>query len=243
MTLDSESKIAQSAAGADDKHAFKPMSQPSLVNLVETSLRTAIFEGRLRPGERVSDAKIAAQMGISRAPVREAIRQLAVSGLLREEARKGTFVTRMTRTGVRAVYDCRRALEGLAARRVAQLPRREGLVSRLRALIAEMEKYGRAGEHVRMAEADARFHLALCEMSGNDWLVRLYGHLSDQTRLMQTIDQLAHVGQDPRMSTVLHESIVTALESGNPDRAEQAIREHIDLSERLFLAEVPNLED
>lgn len=222
--------------------AFKRVDQPSLVGAVEVSLRTAIFEGKLRPGDRVSDAKIASEMGISRAPVREAIRQLAVSGLLREEPRRGTFVAQLTRSGVRAVYDCRRALEGLAARNVAQSPHRIERVQRLRLIIDIMEKYGRRGNRLKMAEADAQFHITLCEMAENDWLVRLYGHLSDQTRLMQTVDHLAHKSQDPHMSTILHEPIAAALETGDPDQAERAVREHIDLSEKLFLADVSGLE-
>lgn len=219
------------------------MKQPSLVAAVETTLREAIFGGRLRPGARVSDAKIANEMGISRAPVREAIRHLAVRGLLREEPRRGTFVARMTRSGAREVYDCRRALEGLAARRVALSSARESHVWQLRRCIEQMGAYGEAGDRVRLAEADQRFHLALCEMSGNEWLLRLYGQLSDQTRLMQVIDQLAHDGQEAKVMLIRHEPIAAAIETGDPDRAERAVLQHIDISEELFLAEVPDLDD
>lgn len=231
------------SATTEPETAFEPMSQPSLVDLVEGSLREAIFGGRLRPGDRVSDARIAAEMGISRAPVREAIRHLAVRGLLREEPRRGAFVARLTRSGASEIYACRRALEGLAARCVATSAERDTHVARLRALIAEMDAQGRAGDMLRVAETDQRFHLALCEMAGNDWLLRLYGQLSDQTRLMQTIDQLAHAGQDPRVAIALHEPIVLAIASGDPAQAERAILEHIDLSERLFLDDVADLDD
>jgi len=231
------------SATTEPEAAFEPMSQPSLVDLVETSLREAIFEGRLRPGDRVSDARIAAEMGISRAPVREAIRHLAVRGLLREEPRRGAFVARLSRSGASEIYDCRRALEGLAARCVAVSDERDDHVARLRLLIGEMAEHGRTGDVLGMAETDQRFHLSLCEMAGNNWLLRLYGQLSDQTRLMQTIDQLAHEGQDHLANIALHEPIVDAIASGDPVRAEQAILAHIDLSERLFLDEVPDLAD
>lgn len=223
--------------------AFEPMSQPSLVELVEASLRDAILEGRLRPGARVSDAKIATEMGISRAPVREAIRHLAVRGLLREEPRRGSFVPRLTRTGVRQVYDCRRALEGLAARRVASSPELEAHVTDLRSIVSEMDRAGARHDFVRMADADHRFHLKLCELTDNTWLIRLYGQLADQSRLMQALDTFAHADVDSRELVMRHEPIVGAIATGDPAAAERAAIAHIDLSERLFLSEVPDLAD
>ena len=223
--------------------AFEPMSQPSLVELVEASIRDAILEARLRPGTRVSDAKIAAEMGISRAPVREAIRHLAVRGLLREEPRRGAFVAHLTRSAVRQVYDCRRALEGLAARRVAASPVLDEHVVELRSILAEMDRARARQDHVRMAEADHRFHLTLCELTGNTWLSRLYGQIADQSRLMQAVDTFAHAERETADVVMMHAPIVDAIETGDPDAAERAALAHIDLSERLFLSEVPDLAD
>lgn len=219
------------------------MSQPSLVELVEASIRDAILEGRLRPGTRVSDAKIATEMGISRAPVREAIRHLAVRGLLREEPRRGSFVAHLTRSTVRQVYDCRRALEGLAARRIAASPDLDEHVGQLRSNVIEMDRAVARNDQVRMAEADHRFHLTLCELTGNTWLIRLYGQLSDQSRLMQALDTFAHAETDGHELVMRHEPIAEAIASGDPDAAERATVAHIDLSERLFLSEVPDLAD
>lgn len=219
------------------------MTPPSLVELVEATLRDAILEGRLRPGERVSDARIATEMGISRAPVREAIRHLAVRGLLSEEPRRGSFVARLTRSAVREVYDCRRALEGLAARRISSSPDLVSHVAALQELVGVMEHAAASHQHVRMADADHRFHLTLCELTGNSWLIRLYAQIADQSRLMQALDTFAHANVDTRDLVMRHQPIVDAVASGDARAAEQAVNAHIDLSERLFLSEVPDLAD
>jgi DNA-binding GntR family transcriptional regulator len=225
------------------KAAFRPMTQPSLVELVAADLRDAILSGRLSSGERVSDARIAAEMGISRAPVREAIRQLAARGLVVEEPRRGAFVARLTRTGAHNVYDCRRALEGLAARRIAAAPELPKHVEMLGALVDEMERAGARKDLLAMADADHRFHQTLCELTGNAWLVRLYAQIADQNRLMQALDTAAHLDADQRELVMRHQPIVDAIASGDPDVAERETVAHIDLSERLFLSEVPDLAD
>jgi DNA-binding GntR family transcriptional regulator len=219
------------------------MSQPLLVERVASDLRDAILSGRLRAGERVSDARIAAEMEISRAPVREAIRRLAANGLVVEEPRRGAFVARLTRGGVRQVYDCRRALEGLAARRLSQDPRLAAHVAGLRAIVDEMESAAARRDQLGMAEADHRFHLTLCNLTGNAWLVRLYDQLADQSRLMQALDTFAHPQADEHELTMRHAPIVDAIATGDPEAAERAVTAHIDLSERLFLSEVPDVAD
>ena len=222
---------------------FRRMSQPSLVELVAVDLREAILTGRLLPGERISDARVAEEMGISRAPVREAIRQLAAHGLVKEERRRGAFVRRLSRTSVGQVYDCRRALEGLAARRVAIGPELAAHVSALQFLVEEMNGASRRRDPAQMAEVDHRFHTTLCEATGNTWLIRLYAQIADQSRLMQSLDAIAHAEADVRELAMRHQPIVDAVASGDPGLAERAVIDHIDLSERLFLNEVPDLAD
>ena len=219
------------------------MTQPSPVELVAADLRDAILSGRLRAGERVSDARIAAEMGISRAPVREAIRQLAARGLVKEEPRRGAFVARLTRTGAHNVYDCRRALEGLAVRRIATDSAPPEHVGRLRALVEEMERASGRKDLLAMADADHRFHRTLCELTGNEWLVRLYPQIADQNRLMQALDTAAHLDADQRELVMRHQPILDAIATSDPDLAEREAVAHIDLSERLFLSEVPDLAD
>jgi DNA-binding GntR family transcriptional regulator len=94
-----------------------------------------------------------------------------------------------------------------------------------------------------MAEVDHRFHTTLCAAAGNAWLTRLYEQLADQSRLMQSLDEIAHADADVRELAMRHEPIVDAIETGDPDAAEQILVAHLNLAERLFLQEVPDLVD
>jgi GntR family transcriptional regulator of gluconate operon len=228
---------------AQAKLGFDRVRQPSLVERVAADLRDAILSGQLGPGDRVSDARVADEMGISRAPVREAIRQLAARGLVQEEPRRGAFVVHLTRSAAHEIYECRRALEGLAARRLACDPELGPHIEALRSVVAEMERAATRRSALAMADADHRFHVALCERTGNLWLANLYGQIADQSRLMQTLDVRAHLDSHDHDLVYRHAPIVDAIATGDPDAAESAVLAHIDLSERLFLSEVPAVVD
>ena len=142
------------------------------------------------------------------------------------------------------IYDCRRALEGLAARRLAaDADGRQPAVERLRGLVAEMQVVSTGHDPLARADVDHRFHVALCELTGNEWLIRLYAQIADQSRLMQTLDSTAHLQPDGYELVAMHQPIVDALESRDEGAAEKAVVAHIDLSERLFVSEVPAVAD
>lgn len=220
---------------------FERVHQPSLVERVASDLRKAIVGGQLRPGDKISDARVAADMGVSRAPVREAIRRLAAQGLVREEPRRGAFVASLSRSSIAEIYDCRRALEGLAARRVAEDP--DTAVRELRSVLAEMGKIARRGNQDEMAAIDQHFHSRLCDLAQNTSLSRLYAQISDQMRLILTVNNVAHTLTDTDELAAIHVPIVEALASRDAALAERAVNEHLDDAERLFFAEASGLID
>ena len=220
---------------------FERVHQPSLVERVASDLREAIVSGQLRPGDKISDARVAADMGVSRAPVREAIRRLAAQGLLREEPRRGAFVASLSRASLAEIYDCRRALEGMAARRVAEDP--EAAVRELRAVIVEMGKISRRNNQDEMAGIDQHFHSRLCDLAHNASLSRLYAQISDQMRLILTVNNVAHLVTDVDELASIHVPIVDALATGDSALAERAVIEHLDEAEQLFFAEASRLID
>jgi DNA-binding GntR family transcriptional regulator len=220
----------------DAGSGFRRVDAPSLVERVANDLREAIVAGRLRPGDKVSDARIASEMGLSRAPVREAIRRLAAQGLVREEPRRGAFVASLSRSGVMDIYDCRRALESMAARRVAT--ERPAEARRLAEIMRGMRPIARRGDRVEMAEADIAYHQTLCALAGNAWLDRLYGVIADQMRLLLTVNNVAHPPVDVNELADIHRPITDAIADGDPEAAVAAVIEHLDVAEQLFLAEV-----
>lgn len=225
---------------AEPAKTFARMNQPSLAERVVTDLRGAILDGRMRPGEKISDARIAEAMGVSRAPVREAIRHLAAQGLVREEARRGAFVTSLSRTGVHEIYDCRRALEGFAAQWLALNAPSETL-SELDEIVRGMDKVSRKGDREALAAVDQRFHGQLCALPGNSWLTRLYSVISDQMLMILNVNTAAHPLDDPTEMAAIHTPIVKAIAAGDPKRAAAAVQEHLEIAEQQFIAEAGHL--
>src|SRR5262249_25046817 len=112
-----ERTITTIGSGAGPKALFAPPVQRALRNDVYDALRQAVVSGALSPGQRVNEAEIARQMQISRAPIREAIRQLEQEGLLESVTRRGTFVVALSRDDIEEVYTLRADLEARAIRR------------------------------------------------------------------------------------------------------------------------------
>jgi DNA-binding GntR family transcriptional regulator len=227
---------------AEPANTFSRMHQPSLAERVTTDLREAILGGRMRPGDKISDARIAEAMGVSRAPVREAIRHLAAQGLVREEPRRGAFVTSLSRTGVHDIYECRRALEVFAAQWLSVNAKREAS-RELNGIIRGMDQVASIGDREGLAQVDQRFHGHLIGLTGNVWLARLYSVISDQMLMILSVNTAAHPLDDIHEMTAIHVPIVKAIAAGDPKRAATAVLNHLEIAERQFVAEAGHLFD
>ena len=140
--------------------------------LVLRTLREAIVEGRLAPGETVVEAQLSRQLGVSRAPLREALRSLENEGLIVSVPWRGAFVAPLTERGVTELQAFRRLLEVFAAEQV--LAQDAVDVSSLDDLVVEMERCAEAGNLDCMNETDVRFHTRIVEMSGNALLLDVW---------------------------------------------------------------------
>ena len=106
------------AAAASPADAFAPIPRQSLRDSIADRLRASILEGALRPGERIVELTVARQLGVSRAPLREALWQLAKEGLVRFVANRGAFVADLSADDVRDIFDVRESLEIRHRRRI-----------------------------------------------------------------------------------------------------------------------------
>jgi DNA-binding GntR family transcriptional regulator len=140
--------------------------------IVLRTLREAIVEGRLAPGEAVVEAQLSKQLGVSRAPLREALRTLENEGLIVSVPWRGAIVTPLTERGVNELQAFRRLLEVFAAEQV--LERDDVDIASLDALVAEMERCADASDVACMNQADVRFHTRIVEMSGNKLLLDIW---------------------------------------------------------------------
>src|SRR5688572_13387903 len=135
--------------------------------IVLRTLREAIVEGRLAPGEAINEAQLSRQLGVSRAPVREALRWLEKDGLVANVPYRGAIVTPLTERSVKELQSFRRLLEVFAAEQVIARATDADIAS-LEALVAAIERCAESGDLHCMNDADVRFHTRIIELSGNE---------------------------------------------------------------------------
>ena len=199
-------------------------------------LKRQLLSGELRPGERVNEVVMASRLGISRGPLREAIRNLEQEGLLTAAPHRGTFVRQLTEEEAAELQEVRLALETAAACRLALrfTPEAEALLEeRLVDLSALHEDDSTLAE--RMA-ADLAFHEAICEASGNETLLATWRSLIGRITIL-----VVNVGAH-RMSQLqdadAHRPLLDAIVSGNPEVIRETFARVFDSGTRVVLEAV-----
>jgi GntR family transcriptional regulator of gluconate operon len=188
-------------------------------------LRDRILAGGLVRGTHLVEAKIAAQLNVSRGTVREAFSILAAEGLIVEGSRRGAFVVSLTDADVREIYDVRAAVEG----RAAQLIVRAGLPSvlvELDGIVSAMETAARAGDMATVRHRDLEFHERVCVLSGNRRLHEVFlRHVPAVQTLIRHDDRLHFPGE---ATAAQHRPLLDSLRSGDPEAAARAFQLHCD---------------
>jgi DNA-binding GntR family transcriptional regulator len=190
---------------------------------VIVALRHAITSGALRPGERLVEQTLAEELGVSRAPLREALRQLTGEGLVVAVPHKGTTVVELTKDDILEIYRLRAALEPLAVERLIELRNPEHLVD-LRGIIAELQAALPERDPIAVASLDMRFHERMCELSGLPRLLTAWRGLGNQLRSYFTV---ADYFYDDYSLVDNHEQLVKVIEQGDPEQAYEAVQRHI----------------
>ena len=150
-----------------------------LRDVVFNTLREAILKGELKPGERLMELQLAAKLGVSRTPIREAIRMLEQEGLAVTIPRKGAEVARMTEKDMEDVLQIRDALDELAASIACEQISEEELAE-LRHTMHEFEESTKTGDVKRIAESDVRFHDIIYHATRNVKLENMLNNLREQ---------------------------------------------------------------
>lgn len=216
----------------------KPIDQINLDNykplreLVFEALREAIISGRLRPGERLMEVQLAEELGVSRTPVREAIRKLELEGLVLMIPRRGAYVAEISMKDIADVFEIRAALEGLAAELAAQRCTSEEVEDLERSLF-KISSCAERGDIPACIELDTIFHEQLMSASHNVRLVGMVANLREQIQRFRSTS-LAHPG---RMKIALeeHKKIVEAIAQGDADLARQLAYDHIENAENSLM--------
>ena len=201
-----------------------PLAVASVVDLAYAAIRERILSGALPRGGRVHQEDLAALLGISRTPVREALRRLAAEGLVEMRTNRGARVADLDRPGMRAAYEARLVIEPSAARLAAGRRPPEPL-ARMRDAVARQR---RAGGGVRGRFAASRdFHVALVAAAGNPFLDQLTGVLW-AARIGEAIyEAQAPTPAQLRDDADEHDAILEAVEGGRGRDAETLTRRHL----------------
>ena len=194
-----------------------------LAEQVYRSLREAIVEGRLRPGDRLVESEVASLLGVSRTPVREAFRRLQQEGFITVEGR-GAEVTKLTKRDILEIYACRRVLEGLAAHLAARHRTEEDLVAMAEAL-DRAEQAIAAGCMDEAVRWNIAFHDHLIRAAGNVHLGRLMETL--RTYALQYRTVALHLRPRPLSVVEEHRRIYEAIAQGEGPWAEALMKMHI----------------
>ena len=197
-------------------------------------LREQIYNHKLAPGQRLDEAMLAGQLGISRTPLREAIKVLGAEGLVDARPRKGCFVTELTLQDLEEIFPIMAILEGRVACEVAA-KRTPLQLKSLDALHAKLERRAAAEDVNGYYETNYLFHDYMQECAGNRWLQTVIGDL----RKLMKLSRHHSLRLEGRLGASLaeHRALMKALHSQDSDAAEEIMRDHL-LAQLVALREI-----
>jgi DNA-binding GntR family transcriptional regulator len=208
----------------DDAAVFRKLTPRTFRRDVAASIRAAILDGTLRSGAPLVERRIAQEMGVSRAPIREALRLLEEEGLVVTFPYKGTYVTHVSPRMVDEILSLRTALDAFAAERALPRLRHDGArhMTRLqRQLLAAAER----ADEDELVELHLAFHRAFYELADHDLLLQFWTTMESQMRLYDRVHQRAYASLQEYAEA--HQRIVDVLATGNLTDLKKILVEHI----------------
>ena len=196
-----------------------------LRDVVFNTLRQAILRGELKPGERLMEIQLANKLGVSRTPIREAIRKLELEGLVLMIPRKGAEVAEITEKSLRDVLEVRRALEELAVQLACEKITKEE-IRELERVAKEFQQVVKSSDITEIAEVDVRFHDIIYTATDNQKLIQLLNNLREQMYRYR-VEYLKRDGVFPQLIAE-HEAIIRHIENNEKEKATEVMCRHID---------------
>ena len=205
------------------------MTDRSLSEVVTERIRGRILDGTLKPGERLVEDRLSAELGVSRVPVREALRGLSAEGLVTLLPRRGATVVEVTPESVAELVEVRALLEGLNARLAAQRHDPE-IVAQLQETLARGNEAAKTGTAEELARLNAEFHERLAEASRNSVLSDVMRSLRERTSIAFAINGRARAREDWEE----HASVLAAVIAGDAELAALLANRHVQNAAAAF---------
>lgn len=196
---------------------------------VADGLSERILAGAFAPGDRLRESAIATELGVARNTIREAVRILELSGLVRYEVNRGAVVISPTPENVEALYAARERLETAAVARTPTPEQLAGITAAFDALVEAADSH----DARRIVDRDLAFHSAIVAALDSSRLDEFYAELTQELRFYLTVLSVEdREFENPGVVLAQHEAILSAIRSGDPDRAVAEVRNHIETNAR-----------
>ena len=218
----------------------KTVQKQSLSSVICSQLEDMILSGDIKPGERINESQLSSLLGVSRAPIREACRQLERHGMVEVRVNKGTFVRELNITEVEELYEIRAALDALAGEKAA-MATDTGELDTLSNHLKDMKTASQSDDHDALFKANVEFHMTVMRMAGNINLMSLYEGVCKKASLFRRTS-LSLPGRLLE-STRQHEAIFKAIADGDASKAAELMKHHIMDAKTVLLAACAESED
>jgi DNA-binding GntR family transcriptional regulator len=212
---------------------LKKIVQPSLRDQIVESIRDAIIEGKFKSGEKIPEQDLADQLGVSRTPIREAIRILEQQGLLETRPQSGTFVARLHWEEIQDGLSVRMAMEEFAVRQAIHhlsLVEWNALCNKIESIYDEMDITIRKNDPISTNKLDIELHTLLIDAANNGYLSRIW-RTTGLDFLVWSPELELYPFNEERWVVFRkrHRELIDILKRHNPDRCAEAVRDHISL--------------
>lgn len=203
-----------------------------LRDVVFNTLRNAILTGDFEPGEKLMEIKLAEKLGVSRTPIREAIRRLELEGLVVISPRKSAEVASITKEDLTDVLEVRRVLESLAMDLACQNAG-EDIIKELESNLVKFKNAIKKNDITEIATTDVEFHDTIYRATGNKRLVQILNNLREQMYRYR----LEYIKDKATRETLIvdHRMIIDALKEKDAEKAKAAMLQHIDAQKKTVL--------
>lgn len=212
------SNLSQSA-----NEELRVLRDVSLPEVAYRHLHELIMSGRIEPGSHINENQIAGELGINRAPIREACRQLQQEGLVQIAKNKGAFLRDIPVDEAVELYDIRATLEGLAAQNAAENWIEKDM-QELRDCLGLMREAGKLDDKKEMYQLASKFHQIIVTMSGNNHLGEMVAQVS---RKISVFRFKLSESADSTSSCDDEEVVLKAIQNRQPEEASRLMREHV----------------
>lgn len=207
----------------------------SLRAQVFSEIEKAILDGAVKAGESLNESKLSAELGVSRTPVREALRQLELEGLVKTIPNKGAIVVGISEKDIEDIYNIRKVIEGLAARWAAEKISDED-IERLSEVVDLQEYYANKNDPIQVWQLDTAFHEIIFNACGSRMLMHtlsLFHHYIQKARELSF-----KTSGRALLAVTEHRKILEAIKNHDADASEKLTSEHISLAKDNFMQNI-----